>query len=80
MRDVTTKLLFCSELLVHKRSNAGLSLVVEVVDLLHVAKDDVLLVGDARRKFLHAVGHLPQVVLTRQAEKQASEAGGQTPN
>lgn len=41
-----------------------LSLVVEVVDVLHVAEDDVLLVSDAHRNLLHAVGHLPQVVLT----------------
>lgn len=39
------------------------SLVVEVVDVLHVAKDDVLLAGDARGNLFHAVGHLPQVRL-----------------
>lgn len=39
------------------------SLVVEVVDVLHVAEDDVLLAGDARRNLLHTVGHLPQVRL-----------------
>lgn len=43
-----------------KRSS---SLVVEVVDVLHVAEDDVLLAGDACRNLLHAVGHLPQVRL-----------------
>lgn len=45
-------------------ANQRLSLVVEVVDVLHVAEDDVFLVGDACRNLLHAVGHLPQVVLT----------------
>lgn len=42
----------------------NLSLVVEVPDILHVAEDDVLLVGDARRNLLHTAAHLPQVVLT----------------
>lgn len=42
---------------------AHFSLVVEVVDLLHVAEDDVLLVSDAWRNLLHAAGHLPQVGL-----------------
>lgn len=41
-----------------------LSLVVKVIDVLHVAEDDVLLVGDAWRNLLHSVGHLPQVGLT----------------
>lgn len=41
-----------------------LSLVVEVIDVLHVAEDDVLLAGDAWRDLLHPVGHLPQVGLT----------------
>lgn len=36
---------------------------MEVVDVLHVAEDDVLLAGDARRNLLHTVGHLPQVRL-----------------
>lgn len=39
------------------------SLVVEVVNVLHVAEDDVLLAGDACRNLLHTVGHLPQVCL-----------------
>lgn len=39
-------------------------LVVEVVDVLHVAKDNLLLVGDAWRNFFHPIGHLPQVRLT----------------
>lgn len=41
-----------------------LSLVMKVINVLHVAKDDMLLVGDAWRNLLHAVGHLPQVGLT----------------
>lgn len=41
-----------------------LSLVMKVIYVLHVAKDDMLLVGDARRNLLHTVGHLPQVGLT----------------
>lgn len=40
------------------------SLVMKVIYVLHVAKDDMLLVGDAWRNLLHAVGHLPQVGLT----------------
>lgn len=35
------------------------SLVMKVINVLHVAKDDMLLVGDAWRNLLHAVGHLP---------------------
>lgn len=41
-----------------------LSLVMKVINVLHVAKDDMLLAGDAWRDLLHAVGHLPQVRLT----------------
>lgn len=41
-----------------------LSLVMKVIYVLHVAKDDMLLVGDAWRNLLHTVGHLPQVGLT----------------
>lgn len=37
---------------------------MKVIDVLHVAEDDVLLVGDAWRNLLHPVGHLPQVGLT----------------
>lgn len=36
-----------------------LSLVMKVINVLHVAKDDMLLVGDAWRNLLHTVGHLP---------------------
>lgn len=38
-------------------------LVMEVVDLLDVAKDDVLFVEDPRGYFLHTTGHFPQVGL-----------------
>lgn len=41
-----------------------LSLVMKVIYVLHVAEDDVLLVGDSWGNLLHAVGHLPQVGLT----------------
>lgn len=41
-----------------------LSLVMKVIYVLNVAKDDMLLVGDAWRNLLHTVGHLPQVGLT----------------
>lgn len=38
-------------------------LVVEIVDLLDVAKDDVLLIEDPRGDLLHTAGHFPQVGL-----------------
>lgn len=41
----------------------GYWLVVKLVEVLHVSKDDVLLVDDARRNLLHTAGHLPQVCL-----------------
>lgn len=41
-------------------------LVVELVEILHVPKDDVLLVDDPRRDLLHATGHFPQVRLHRE--------------
>lgn len=41
-----------------------LSLVMKVIYVLHVAKDDMLLVGNARRNLLHTIGHLQQVGLT----------------
>lgn len=52
---------------------------MEVVDLLHVAEDDVLLVGDAWRNLLHAAGHLPQVGLTgRERERERVRHSAQT--
>lgn len=36
---------------------------MEVVDLLDVAKDDVLFIEDARGYLLHTTGHFPQVGL-----------------
>lgn len=36
---------------------------MKLVEVLHVAKDDVFLVDNARRYLLHAAGHLPQVGL-----------------
>lgn len=38
---------------------------MEVIDVLHVAEDDVLLACDAWRNLLHTVGHLPQVGLRK---------------
>lgn len=40
-------------------------LVVELVEILHVAEDDVFFVDDSRRDFLHAAAHLPQVRLVK---------------
>lgn len=40
------------------------SLAVEVIYLLHVTKNDVLFVSNARWNLLYTVGHLPQVRLT----------------
>jgi hypothetical protein len=37
--------------------------VVELVEVQHVAKDDVLFVDDAWRDLLNTAGHLPQVGL-----------------
>lgn len=42
---------------------AAHSLVMELVDLLHVPEDDELLVHDAGRDLLHSARHLPQVGL-----------------
>lgn len=39
------------------------SLVMELVDLLHVPEDDELLVHDAGRDLLYSAGHFPQVGL-----------------
>ena len=36
---------------------------MELVEVLHVPKDDVFLVDNTRRNLLHATGHLPQVGL-----------------
>lgn len=38
-------------------------LVMKIVDLLDVAKDDVLFIKDPRGDLLHAAGHFPQVGL-----------------
>lgn len=38
-------------------------LVVEFIEVLHVSKDDVLLVDDSWRNLLNSTGHLPQVGL-----------------
>lgn len=38
-------------------------LVVKIVDLLDVAKDDMLFIKDPRGDLLHAAGHFPQVGL-----------------
>lgn len=40
---------------------------VEFIEVLHVAKDDVLLIDDSWRNLLNSTGHLPQVGL--QCEK-----------
>ena len=39
------------------------SLIVELIDFLHVPKDDELFVHDAWGDLLHATGHVPQVGL-----------------
>ena len=46
------------------------SLVVELVEVLHVAEDDVFLVDDPWRNLLHPTGHLPQVRLERERERE----------
>lgn len=38
---------------------------VELVEVLHVPKDDVLLVDNSSGNLLHAAGHLPQVRLQK---------------
>lgn len=38
---------------------------VELVEVLHVPKDDVLLVDNPSGNLLHAAGHLPQVRLQK---------------
>lgn len=38
-------------------------LVMKLVEVLHVPKDDVFLVDYTRRNLLHTAGHLPQVRL-----------------
>ena len=42
---------------------------VELVEVLHVAEDDVLLVDDPWGDLLHAAGHLPQVRLDTRTER-----------
>ena len=36
---------------------------VEFIEVLHVAKDDVLLIDDSWRNLLNSAGHLPQIGL-----------------
>lgn len=50
------------------------SLMMELIDLLHVSEDNELLVDNARWDLLHTAGHLPQVGLARR------EQGDQTKN
>lgn len=45
------------------------SLVVELVDFLHVPEDDELFVDDARGDLLHPAGHFPQVGLPKKEAK-----------
>lgn len=45
------------------------SLVVELVDFLHVPEDDELFVDDARGDLLHPTGHFPQVGLPKKEAK-----------
>lgn len=47
---------------------------MEIINLLDVAKDDVLLVDDARRNLLYSTCHLPQVRLDRRATQETSHA------
>lgn len=47
-------------------------LVVEFIEVLHVSKDDVLLVDDSWRNLLHPAGHLPQVGLHKYRTKKSS--------
>lgn len=44
-------------------------LMVEFIKVLHVSKDDVLLVEDPWRNLLHSTGHLPQVGLQWRKEE-----------
>lgn len=44
-------------------------LVMKLVEVLHVAKDNVFLVDNTRRNLLHTAGHLPQVRLHKQTQR-----------
>ena len=58
-----------------------LLLVMKVIDILDVAKDDVLLVEDASRDLLNPTGHLPQVCLHTDRQgghQEAPQAGRHT--
>lgn len=46
------------------------SLVVELVDFLHVPKDDEFFVDDAWGDLLHPAGHFPQVGLPKKEAKE----------
>ena len=43
---------------------------VELVEVLHVAEDDVFFVDDPWRNLLHPTGHLPQVRLERKRQRE----------
>lgn len=44
-------------------------LVMKLIEILHVPKDDVLLVDNSWRNFLHTAGHFPQVCLHNTLEE-----------
>lgn len=41
------------------------SLVMKLIQVLHVPKNDVFLVDNARRNLLNAAGHFPQISLQK---------------
>ena len=42
---------------------------VKFIEVLHVSKDDVLLVDDSWRNFLNSTGHFPQIGLQIEKNK-----------
>lgn len=46
-------------------------LIMEVIDLLDIPKDDVLLVSDPLGNLVHAAGHLPKECLNTHTHTQA---------
>lgn len=42
---------------------------MKLIEILHVPKDDVLLVDNSWRNFLHTAGHFPQVRLHNTLEE-----------
>lgn len=44
-------------------------LMMELIEVLHVSKDDVLLVDDSWRNLLNSTGHFPQIGLQREKEE-----------